>query len=65
MTTVQDIIKKMQELSPVEQQDIATAMKTNPTPDSSCTTNHTLMDGPPRLSTFSGESGKTEVSFDR
>ena len=63
MTTVQDLIKKMQDLSPVEQQEIAAAMKTSPTPDSSSNTNHTLMAGPPRLSTFSGESGKGEVSF--
>ena len=31
----------------------------------SFTTNHTLMAGPPRLSTFSGESGKGDVSFDQ
>ena len=55
----------MQNLSPVEQQEIATAMKINPTPDSSSNTNHTLMAGPPRLSTFSGESGKGDVSFDQ
>ena len=42
----------MQELSPVEQQEIPTAMKTNPTLDSSSTTTHTVMAGPPRLSTF-------------
>ena len=65
MTSVQDLIKKMQELSPVEQQEIATAMKTNPTPYSSSTTNHALMAGPPRLSTFSGESSKGEVRFDQ
>ena len=40
-------------------------MKINPTPDSSSTTTHTVMAGPPRLSTFSGELGKGEVSFDQ
>ena len=62
MANVGDLIADMKNLSPGDQQKLADALKAK-MPDTTITS--TVLPGPARLSTFSGEAGKGEVSFDQ